>query len=52
VASAEPSDAEALKSEILETCRISLARHKVPATIRLVPAIEVAASGKLARGHA
>jgi acyl-coenzyme A synthetase/AMP-(fatty) acid ligase len=51
VVSAKPDDAEALKDQILATCRGALARYKVPATIRFVPAIEVAASGKLARGH-
>jgi acyl-coenzyme A synthetase/AMP-(fatty) acid ligase len=42
-------DADALKSEILEVCRATLARHKVPATIRFVPTLEVGAAGKLAR---
>ena len=42
-------DADALKSEILEVCRATLARHKVPATIQFVPALEVGAAGKLAR---
>ncbi len=40
---------DALKADILGACRDALARHKVPASIRFVPAIEVAASGKLAR---
>jgi acyl-coenzyme A synthetase/AMP-(fatty) acid ligase len=44
--------ADALKNEILECCRDALARHKVPATIRFVPALEVAASGKLVRSLA
>lgn len=39
----------AIKSEILQACRESLAAHKVPATIRFVPALDVAAAGKLAR---
>jgi acyl-coenzyme A synthetase/AMP-(fatty) acid ligase len=52
VPSGAPADPEALKGEILEACRGSLARHKVPAAIRFVPAIEVAASGKLVRNHA
>jgi acyl-coenzyme A synthetase/AMP-(fatty) acid ligase len=42
-------DADALKGEILEGCRATLARHKVPATIRFVAALEVGAAGKLAR---
>jgi acyl-coenzyme A synthetase/AMP-(fatty) acid ligase len=49
VATAERADAEALKREILDECRAALARYKVPALIRLVPAIEVAPSGKVAR---
>jgi acyl-coenzyme A synthetase/AMP-(fatty) acid ligase len=40
---------ETLKSEILEICHRALAPHKVPATIRFVPSLNVAASGKLAR---
>ena len=40
---------EALKSEILETCHRALAPHKVPAAIYVVPSLNVAASGKLAR---
>jgi acyl-coenzyme A synthetase/AMP-(fatty) acid ligase len=42
---------ETLKDQILAACRDTLARHKVPASIRFVPTIEVAASGKLARGN-
>ena len=45
-------ETEGLKSEILDTCRQVLARHKVPTDIRFVPALEVSASGKLARPHA
>ena len=40
---------DALKGQILDACRDTLARYKVPASIRFVSAIEVAASGKLAR---
>jgi acyl-coenzyme A synthetase/AMP-(fatty) acid ligase len=39
----------ALKSEILLRCRASLAPFKVPATIRFVPALDLAAAGKLER---
>jgi acyl-coenzyme A synthetase/AMP-(fatty) acid ligase len=46
---AAPRQTDALKSEIIEVCRGTLARHKVPTAIRFVPALEVAASGKLAR---
>jgi acyl-coenzyme A synthetase/AMP-(fatty) acid ligase len=49
VLKAASADAEALKKEILDACRDGLARHKVPAVIRFVPAIEVAMSGKVAR---
>ena len=40
------------KREIIQICRESLAAHKVPATIRCVPALELASAGKLARHHA
>ncbi|MGB6536860.1 MAG: fatty acid--CoA ligase family protein [Xanthobacteraceae bacterium] len=39
----------AVKDEILQLCRGALARHKVPAAISFVPALSVAATGKLAR---
>jgi len=42
----------ALEAEILEMCRARLPRHMVPVTIRFVPAIDLLASGKLARHHA
>jgi acyl-coenzyme A synthetase/AMP-(fatty) acid ligase len=41
-----------LKREILQVCRNSLAQHKVPAAIRFVPSLDVAATGKMARHHA
>ena len=40
------------KREILQLCHESLAAHKIPATIRFVPALDVAPAGKLARHHA
>ena len=40
------------KREILQICHESLAAHKIPATIRFVSALEVAAAGKLARHDA
>ena len=46
------SQAEGFKREILQICHANLAAHKVPATIRCVPALEVGAAGKLARHHA
>jgi acyl-coenzyme A synthetase/AMP-(fatty) acid ligase len=42
----------AVRGEILDLCRARLAQHKVPAMIRFVPALSVAASGKLERHHA
>jgi acyl-coenzyme A synthetase/AMP-(fatty) acid ligase len=41
-----------LRDEILGLCRARLPQHKVPAMIRFVPALAVAASGKLERPHA
>jgi acyl-CoA synthetase (AMP-forming)/AMP-acid ligase II len=38
-----------LKSDILRLCREALPRYKIPAAISIVPALDVAASGKLAR---
>jgi acyl-coenzyme A synthetase/AMP-(fatty) acid ligase len=46
------AETEGLKGEILDACRQALPRHKVPTVIRFVPALEVSASGKLARPHA
>jgi acyl-CoA synthetase (AMP-forming)/AMP-acid ligase II len=49
VVTAEHAGLDSVKGQILDACRGTLARYKVPASIRFVPAIEVAASGKLAR---
>ncbi len=43
-----PAD-DVLRSAILEACRTRLAPHKVPALLRIVPALDVLPSGKLAR---
>jgi acyl-coenzyme A synthetase/AMP-(fatty) acid ligase len=40
---------QTLKTEILDACRRSLAPYKVPASIRIVPSLDVTGSGKLAR---
>ena len=48
---ARPSPEE-LTRELLKGCRRSLAAYKVPATIRVVPGLEVSASGKLVRPDA
>jgi acyl-CoA synthetase (AMP-forming)/AMP-acid ligase II len=50
VATSDNAAADTLRHEILAACRGVLARYKVPASIRFVSAIEVAASGKLSRG--
>ena len=42
-------DEAEVKDEILSLCRNALPRHKVPAAISIVPALAVAATGKLAR---
>jgi acyl-coenzyme A synthetase/AMP-(fatty) acid ligase len=47
-----PPAAEVLTRELTERCRHSLAPHKVPAMIRIVPTLEVSASGKLVRPSA
>jgi acyl-coenzyme A synthetase/AMP-(fatty) acid ligase len=45
---AADSEAE-LRDDILKLCRGALPRHKVPAAISFVPALAVAATGKLLR---
>src|SRR5579862_1011138 len=48
--SCEQGEAQlAVKNDILRHCRAVLPRHKVPAAISVVPALAVAATGKLAR---
>ena len=42
-------EAGEVKGDILKLCREALPRHKVPAAISFVAALDVAASGKLAR---
>ncbi|MDB6090472.1 MAG: putative 2-succinylbenzoate--CoA ligase [Gammaproteobacteria bacterium] len=43
---------EALTREIIEICRRVLPAHKVPTMVRIVPALDVSASGKLVRPSA
>jgi acyl-CoA synthetase (AMP-forming)/AMP-acid ligase II len=46
------SSAEAeISDAILAHCRAALPRHKVPAAIKFVPSLDVAATGKLARRY-
>jgi acyl-CoA synthetase (AMP-forming)/AMP-acid ligase II len=40
-----------IKNDIMELCRAALPRHKVPAAISIVPALDVGATGKLARRY-
>jgi acyl-CoA synthetase (AMP-forming)/AMP-acid ligase II len=47
--SAAAADEADLRDDILSFCRGALPRHKVPAAISFVPALAVAATGKLAR---
>jgi acyl-CoA synthetase (AMP-forming)/AMP-acid ligase II len=43
---------DAVKNDLLEACRRTLAAHKVPAMLRFVPALEFTAAGKLVRPNA
>jgi acyl-CoA synthetase (AMP-forming)/AMP-acid ligase II len=43
---------DAIKAEIVAACRAALPAHKVPAMLRAVPSLDIAASGKLVRRHA
>jgi acyl-coenzyme A synthetase/AMP-(fatty) acid ligase len=43
------SQSREVKSELLQLCRDALPQHKIPAAISFVAALDVAASGKLAR---
>jgi acyl-coenzyme A synthetase/AMP-(fatty) acid ligase len=43
------ADRDGSRREILMLCRDALPPHKVPAVIRIVPALDLAATGKLAR---
>lgn len=44
--------ASKLEGEIMQLCRRVLPRHKVPAAIHFVPALALAATGKIVRCHA
>ncbi|MDB5393536.1 MAG: hypothetical protein JWM91_1042 [Rhodospirillales bacterium] len=44
-----PFEPDGLKTDIVEYCRGLLPPHKVPSAIRIVPSLEIAASGKLVR---
>jgi acyl-coenzyme A synthetase/AMP-(fatty) acid ligase len=51
-AAGDEAAAGSVRREILQRCRENLATHKVPATIRFVPALTVNATGKLVRYNA
>ena len=46
------ADAREVRNDILRSCRAALPPHKVPASIRFVPSLEVTPAGKLVRGNA
>jgi acyl-coenzyme A synthetase/AMP-(fatty) acid ligase len=48
----ERPSSETLTRELLERCKRTLPPHKVPAIIRIVPALKVSESGKLVRPNA
>lgn len=50
--SSAAGDQAALKREILAICRSTLAAHKVPAMIRIVPSLPLTPAGKVARSGA
>ena len=51
-ADAAGAAATTLELEVLQRCRESLARHKVPAAITVVPSLAMTAGGKLVRARA
>ena len=51
-AQSESRTSQALEDDILQFCRQSLPPHKVPALIRFVPSLDIAASGKMIRTRA
>jgi acyl-coenzyme A synthetase/AMP-(fatty) acid ligase len=49
---AESEAAERVKSDLLSACRQRLPPHKVPSTLRFVPALDLTPAGKLVRSRA
>lgn len=45
-----PDDPAGLKQAIIAHCRPHLAKHKVPVSVKFVPALPISAGGKLLRG--
>ena len=52
LAPGERPTGDAVTREIIDACRRVLPAHKVPAMLRIVPTLEVSASGKLVRPNA
>jgi acyl-coenzyme A synthetase/AMP-(fatty) acid ligase len=48
----ESVDEALVKEEIAALCRSHLARHQIPSSLRIVPSLAIAESGKLLRRHA
>ena len=48
----DPAASEIVRKELIEACRRALPAHKVPATLRLVPELELSSAGKLVRHNA
>jgi acyl-coenzyme A synthetase/AMP-(fatty) acid ligase len=46
------NETRGMEHEILQLCRLALPRYKVPAAVKFVSDLAVAASGKIVRGHA
>jgi len=46
------SEKSKLRHDILKICRDQLPRHKVPTVLNVVPVLNVASSGKVARYNA
>jgi acyl-coenzyme A synthetase/AMP-(fatty) acid ligase len=51
-AGSRPAGGASLQDDVRAFCRAHLAPHKVPAAIRIVPNLDIAASGKLVRARA
>jgi acyl-coenzyme A synthetase/AMP-(fatty) acid ligase len=49
---ATAASTDSLKEELLDACRRALPAHKVPASLRFVPSLELTAAGKLVRANA
>jgi acyl-CoA synthetase (AMP-forming)/AMP-acid ligase II len=48
-AAMRPDETDKVRAELMEACRRALPAHKVPVSLRFVPALELTAAGKLVR---